>query len=150
MGAILDILSLFFATRTRTTQPPIPMSQINQDQLIASVNLERQKVGLPVLLKDGIITILAQSWAESMAKNDMMGHGDFNGRIKHAVDNFDAAGENVAAGQPTIAQVMKAWMNSPPHKANILNTQFNRIGVGIAKSSTGMIYWCLDFEHIKG
>lgn len=47
------------------------------------------------------------------------------------------AGENIAAGQSSAAAVMKSWMKSPGHRANILNCSFNRIGVGYSSGSVG-------------
>ncbi|MBM0239775.1 CAP domain-containing protein [Micromonospora sp. ATA32] len=52
-------------------------------------------------------------------------------------------GENVAWNQKTPAAVMDAWMNSPGHRANILNCGFTEIGVGIATSNGP--YWTQDF-----
>lgn len=54
--------------------------------------------------------------------------------------SFHAAGENIAYGQSTAAAVMEAWMNSPGHKANILNESFSRLGVGLADNN-GTLYW---------
>jgi uncharacterized protein YkwD len=48
---------------------------------------------------------------------------------------FKAAGENIAGNQ-TVAGAFKAWMNSPGHKANILNGNFNYCGFGITPSPT--------------
>lgn len=43
--------------------------------------------------------------------------------------SYRAAGENIASGQSSPAQVMNDWMNSPGHRANILNSSFSKIGV---------------------
>jgi uncharacterized protein YkwD len=51
----------------------------------------------------------------------------------------------VAYGQRTPAEVMDAWMNSPGHRANILNCQFKEIGVGVVPDSNGRLYWTQDF-----
>jgi uncharacterized protein YkwD len=58
---------------------------------------------------------------------------------------FSAAGENIAMGMRTPAEVMNAWMNSPGHRNNILNNSFNEIGVGLAKDSKGRQYWTQMF-----
>jgi uncharacterized protein YkwD len=57
------------------------------------------------------------------------------------------AGENIAAGQTSPDQVMTSWMNSSGHRANILNSSFGHIGVGIVKNSAGTIYWTQDFTN---
>lgn len=58
---------------------------------------------------------------------------------------FSAAGENIAMGQKTPDEVMKDWMNSPGHRANILSPNYNQIGVGLAKDSYGRTYWTQMF-----
>ena len=54
-------------------------------------------------------------------------------------------GENIAAGYPTPAAVMDAWMNSAGHRANILNCAFAEIGVGHATGGPFGAYWTQDF-----
>ena len=51
--------------------------------------------------------------------------------------------ENVAAGSPTAADVMSAWMGSGAHRTNILNSSAVHIGVGLAYSSNGTPYWTM-------
>jgi uncharacterized protein YkwD len=53
--------------------------------------------------------------------------------------------ENVARGYPTVDAVMTAFMGSPDHKANILNCSMKVIGVGVARSVAGELYWTQDF-----
>ncbi|MFD2351665.1 CAP domain-containing protein [Nonomuraea ferruginea] len=48
-------------------------------------------------------------------------------------------------GQRTPADVVKAWMNSSGHRANIMNCSYNLIGVGAVKNSSGQIYWTQNF-----
>lgn len=61
--------------------------------------------------------------------------------------NWTAVGENIAWGQRTPAAVMDAWMNSAGHKANILSEkyEFDYIGVGVARDSSGVLYWTQNF-----
>jgi len=56
--------------------------------------------------------------------------------------SYSIAGENIAKGQPTPEAVVKAWMNSPGHRANILNPAFTQIGVGYVG---GAHYWTQMF-----
>ncbi|EBK2060154.1 hypothetical protein AAL85_25555, partial [Salmonella enterica subsp. enterica serovar Typhi] len=53
---------------------------------------------------------------------------------------FGYAGENIAMGQKTPAEVVNAWMNSEGHRANILNANYNLIGVGYYNG-----YWAQEF-----
>ena len=52
--------------------------------------------------------------------------------------SYHAAGENIAYGQRTPREVVAAWMNSPGHRANILNASYTQIGVGYVASGN---YW---------
>ena len=58
--------------------------------------------------------------------------------------NYRRAGENVAAGYFTVDGLMKGWMDSPPHKRNILGS-FSQIGVACATGENGKRYWCVTF-----
>jgi uncharacterized protein YkwD len=53
-------------------------------------------------------------------------------------------GENIAYGQPDPASVMTAWMNSPGHRANILDCSYTKLGVGVAYGPGGP-WWTQDF-----
>lgn len=60
--------------------------------------------------------------------------------------SYRTAGENIAAGQRSPEGVMRTWMNSPGHRANILNPDFNHIGVGCCQTNGGYgIYWTQCF-----
>jgi uncharacterized protein YkwD len=54
-----------------------------------------------------------------------------------AAAGLDARAENIAYGQPDPASVMDAWMNSPGHRANILDCSLTRLGVGMAEGAGG-------------
>jgi uncharacterized protein YkwD len=54
-------------------------------------------------------------------------------------------GENIAAGQRSVARVMEAWKESPPHDANMLEPDFVYVGIGHYTSPTGREYWAQEF-----
>ena len=56
--------------------------------------------------------------------------------------------ENIAAGQPNPVEVMKAWMKSPGHRANILSCAFRNVGVGIALDGRRPV-WTQDFGTLR-
>ena len=60
--------------------------------------------------------------------------------------SYRTAGENIAKGQKTAESVMKGWMNSSGHRANILSSAYTHIGVGYAKDSRGNTYWVQMFK----
>jgi len=53
--------------------------------------------------------------------------------------------ENIARGYRTPAAVMDGWLNSPGHRANIVNCSLRAIGVGAVRSAAGSVYWTQDF-----
>lgn len=68
-------------------------------------------------------------------------------RITAAGYRWRAWGENIAAGQSTVAVVMAGWMASPGHCANLMNPGFREIGVACVKgtaSNTYSSYWTMD------
>ena len=50
--------------------------------------------------------------------------------------SFKTAAENIAGGQATPEEVINAWINQPSHLSNILNSQFNQIGIGYAQGGS--------------
>jgi uncharacterized protein YkwD len=125
---------------------PVPAPPSPESSVVAAINGERTSNGLPLLVEDGKLGGTAQSWATSMATATGLDHGDFAGRIASAYPDV-AAAENIAEGQPDAASVVAAWMDDPPHRANILG-DFNRLGVGADRDEAGSIYWCVDFARV--
>ncbi|HYW18343.1 MAG TPA: CAP domain-containing protein [Nodularia sp. (in: cyanobacteria)] len=111
----------------------------------------RQSLTLSQKLDQG-----ADKYANRMATGDFFAHNDPNGstaftRITAEGYNYTAAGENIAAGQSTAEQVVQAWIDSPGHRANILNANFTHMGLGYAylANDTGTTnynhYWVQTF-----
>ncbi|MFD3570309.1 CAP domain-containing protein [Streptomyces sp. NPDC058671] len=118
------------------------------DQVIALVNTERAKAGCGPLSHNATLTRAAQGHSDDMAARDFFDHTDPDGdgpgeRVTAAGYPWSTYGENIAKGQSTPEQVMEAWMNSPGHRANILNCDFKEIGVGI--HTDGGPYWTQVF-----
>ncbi len=59
--------------------------------------------------------------------------------------DYSAAGENIAKGQRSAQEVVTGWMNSQGHRENILNSNYNQIGVGCVADSNGTLYWTQMF-----
>ena len=70
----------------------------------------------------------------------------FSTALKEYGISYMAAGENIAYGQRTPQEVVTGWMNSPGHRANILNSNFHKIGIGVYQSN-GVIYWSQLFTN---
>ena len=64
--------------------------------------------------------------------------------MKEIVISYRNAGENIAMGHPTPEMVVKAWMESPGHRKNIMSGNFGNLGVGVYNDN-GTIYWTQMF-----
>ena len=105
------------------------------DEVIALTNAERAKTGAGALTKNAILTSAAQSHTNDMACKFFLDHTGSDksspfDRMTRFGYNYSTAAENVAMGQQTPPEVVKGWMESPGHKANILNAAYTEIGVG--------------------
>jgi uncharacterized protein YkwD len=124
-----------------------------QENVIALTNAERAKAGCPALRTDPALSTAAQRHSEDMAARNFMGHTGSDGsnfvtRIERAgYTRWTRAAENVAAGHQTAADVVRGWMNSAGHRANILNCALRDIGVGhqFRQNTTYGHYWTQDF-----
>lgn len=113
------------------------------NQVLQLVNQERKNAGLSALTTNKNLTNAANKRAAETVKS--FSHTRPNGSSFSTVfDEFNinpmAGGENIAYGQRTPEEVVNAWMNSSGHRANILNSNFNKLGVGVHKEN-GTIYW---------
>ncbi|MCW2278485.1 LysM peptidoglycan-binding domain-containing protein [Heliophilum fasciatum] len=121
---------------TPTTTTPATTTQQEYTRQVADlVNAERAKAGLAPLKLDSNLSNVAQVKAKDMIVNNYFSHtsptyGSPFDMMKSFGINYSWAGENIAKGQTSPAQVMQDWMNSSGHKANILNANYNTIGVG--------------------
>jgi uncharacterized protein YkwD len=127
-----------------TTTAPADVPQVQQ--VLAMVNEARDLAGCkPVALDDRVVKA-AQGHSTDMATRDYFSHTtpegvDFAERMR-AAGYPSPGGENIAMGQRSADQVMRAWMNSDGHRRNILNCGFTTIGVGL---DTRGWYWTQNF-----
>ncbi|MGW3205536.1 CAP domain-containing protein [Streptomyces sp. NPDC001135] len=128
----------------------VPARAAAEAEVLALVNQERAKVGCSPLAANSSLTSLAEAFSDDMAARDFFDHTDPNGRTPWdraaAAGVTDLGGENIARGQADAAAVMKAWMNSPGHRANILNCDFKTLGVGVHFGPGGP-WWTQDFGY---
>ncbi|MEU4169888.1 sigma-70 family RNA polymerase sigma factor [Streptomyces sp. NPDC026665] len=118
-------------------------------QVVALVNKERAAAGCGPLTEDPQLEDAAQAHSDDMAARNFFEHTNPDGvdpgkRITAAGYRWSTYGENIAKGQQTPESVMESWMNSPGHRANILNCSFKNLGVGVHKGSGGP-WWTQDF-----
>ncbi len=134
------------STGARTTTSPGITAELQA--VVDLVNKERAKAGCTALTIDDKLMLAAQRHSQDQADHKTMTHdgsdgSDVGDRLDRVGYAWRAYGENVAWNQQTPAAVMDAWMNSPGHRANILNCSFTEIGVGVARSNGP--YWTQDF-----
>ncbi|MCF2525910.1 CAP domain-containing protein [Yinghuangia soli] len=130
--------------------PSTPELDHLRTQVIALTNAERARHGMGALAYEPRLTQAAQVHSDDMAARDYFDHTGLDGR--QPADRVTASGyvysrcaENIAAGQPTPAEVVTGWMNSPGHRANILTPELTQIGIGIAYGGSYRIYWTQVF-----
>lgn len=142
---------------TPTTEPdiqtvPNTTSDLKtlETEVIKLVNDERTKAGRPSVTENNELSSIARLKSEDFIKNNYFSHnsptyGTPFDMMRQFGINFTAAAENIASGQKTAEEVMETWMNSSGHRANVLNSTYNQIGVGVARDSNGNLYWTQMF-----
>ncbi|MFJ4868405.1 sigma-70 family RNA polymerase sigma factor [Streptomyces sp. NPDC088757] len=120
-----------------------------EEQVIALVNAERAKEGCGAVTGNSLLARAAQGHSDDMAARDFFDHTNPDGagpgeRVTATGYGWSTYGENIARGQQTAEQVMESWMNSPGHRANILNCSFKELGVGLHTGDGGP-YWTQVF-----
>jgi hypothetical protein len=128
------LLGLWFVPRAFSAPAARPANSAEQ-MLFDAVNRERSTMGLRELQWDTALANAARLHTTLLAQNDALSHrfngeADLQTRLRLAGANFSLVAENVAEA-PDVASLHIAWMNSPPHRANILDPQVNAIGIAI-------------------
>lgn len=118
-------------------------------RLLDAHNEVRSEAKLPPLVANPKLEAAARVHALDMAKHTNMSHTGSDDstpavRIQRQKYNYRACGENVARGQENVRQVMRTWIESPPHKKNILG-DFTEMGGAVALAEDGQPFWCVEF-----
>ncbi|MFC9317107.1 sigma-70 family RNA polymerase sigma factor [Streptomyces nigra] len=137
------------ASRKAASAPQQEAPSGTVGQVVALVNKERAAAGCGPLAEDSLLDKSAQTHSADMAARDFFDHTNPDGadpgqRITAAGYRWSTYGENIAMGQQTPEAVMESWMNSPGHRANILNCSFKDIGVGVHEGPGGP-WWTQNF-----
>ena len=117
----------------------------DEQEVFNLINNERQKNGLSALKIDNEVQRVAKIKAQDMVNNNYFSHqsptyGSPFDMLKSFKISYKSAGENIA-GNSSNTGAVNAWMNSPGHRANILNSSFNYTGIGVVTGSKyGKIY----------
>lgn len=132
--AVSIIGLLFFVTPGLSSSPNILDTEINSSDLILLTNEIRDIKGLNPLTINNKLTIASTNKAKHLIQHNYFSHNSPAGKqfsewIIESGYKFQIVGENLAIGYTNNKDVMKAWMDSPSHKENILNEKYNEIGL---------------------
>ena len=122
-----------------------------EDEILRLLNQERQSRGLPALAASRALQQAARQHSQRMAdahqiSHKLSGEHDLSRRLGRETEHFDVSGENVAVAA-SAARAHAALMHSPAHRANILDRDYNSVGIGVARSG-GEIYVTQDFARL--
>lgn len=134
------------STSTTTTTSGITADEAKAFQLL---NADRAANGLPALKLNTSLVNLARNYGQDMINRKYFSHYNPEGqspfdRMQQAGISYRAAGENLAINT-NVTAAEKAFMNSSGHRANILNPNYNEVGVGVRTSPSGSVYVVQEF-----
>jgi hypothetical protein len=145
LAAVFGCSYVWAAENTVTVQYDGTLEYTMAAQVLDLVNQERAAEGLSALIMDADLQQDAMKRAEEIAI--YFSHTRPNGTqcfTALTAPWYWSAGENIAAGQTSASAVMTSWMNSPGHRANILDEEFGAIGIGCF-SHEGQLFWVQMF-----
>jgi hypothetical protein len=141
MSGMLVALKIFTLTAV-TIGPVAPAfsSAITTENIISLTNESRSEFSLSALTENSLLDKAAQTKADDMLAKGYFSHNTPDGKtpwdfIVAAGYDYVMAGENLAINFTEAESVETAWMNSPGHKANILNKDYQEIGIGISQGA---------------
>lgn len=121
-------------------------------ELLSLVNAHRMRTHCEALAAEANLQEQAQLHCKNMAEGrSPFGHEGFSERAQHLskAGGFLSVSENVASGQKTAEQALKAWLDSPPHRKNI-EGDYDYTGLSICQCPRGQYYYCQLFGKRPG
>jgi uncharacterized protein YkwD len=117
-----------------------------ESEFVAKMNAAREANGLRPYTVYGDLTSIARDHSQQMAQRQTLYH---NPDLTSEVQNWQSVGENVGEGG-SVSDIHNAFMQSPEHRANILDHGFTQVGVGVAVDRNGVIWVTEDFRQPMG
>lgn len=138
-------------TPTATNIPTVTALTPDEQSMVDSVNQERANAGLQPLKVDLRLASVARAKANDMLVNNYFDHtsptyGSPWAMMQQVKINYKWAGENIA-GNRSVAAAMAALMQSPGHRANILDPRFTHVGIGVATGGPYGNYFVQEFAQ---
>lgn len=122
--------------------------------VLSAINAIRTDQGLAALTTDPRLQAAAQGHACDSATTGRMDHRSPDGRSMQ--DRIDAQGydwreiaENVAMGQRSATEVVRAWLSSPPHRKNMMMPRAQDAGIGLALQADGKTHWVFNIGRSR-
>lgn len=133
----------------KPSQPPTSQIKSAEQRAFDLLNADRRANGLPGLKLNGSLVVLAENYGKDMIKRNFFSHYNPEGqspfdRMRNYGINYRYAGENLAINR-NVDAAEKALMNSPGHRANILNPNYTEVGVGVSYDTRGSVYVVQEF-----
>jgi uncharacterized protein YkwD len=131
--------------------PDLDLQSRMQLEVLTLVNQRRAAAGLHPLQLDARLLASANEHSADMANHRFCRHGGSDGssargRIrKHGYEHNNWSGENIVCGKSSAEAAMGWWMNSGPHRRNILHAHYTHIGIGFAPNGPWGPMWTLNF-----
>ena len=116
-------------------------------EVVRLTNSARSQNGYAALVEDGALSEAAAVRAREIARSfshTRPSGASFSSALSESGVSYLRAGENIASGQNSASEAVNAWMNSPGHRANILNSSYSRIG-SASVNIDGTLYWVQIF-----
>jgi uncharacterized protein YkwD len=116
---------------------------LTTEVITAEINGTRKRYGAHPLKYNLQLEAAARTHARLMASKQIMSHtlgGSLRDRTL-AAGYYNAVGENLGEGQKTLEVAIEAWLNSPGHKATLLNTRWVEFGLAASTAANGRTYW---------
>lgn len=116
-----------------------------EDSLLSRINQERGSRGLPALASHWDLVDDAEAHSQAMMAADNLHH---NPNLGSVTTGWVLLGENVGVG-PSVSSIHTAFMNSPPHRGNVLG-DFTHVGIGAVRESENRLWITVVFMKAAG
>lgn len=141
--AVISVVILTLVSRVYVQTGGIILgyaTNITADQVVSQTNAERAQTGLTALTMNEMLNKAAHAKANDMFANQYWAHVSPDGKqpwdfIHESGYSYASAGENLARDFYDTTGMVQAWMDSPTHKANIVNQRYTQIGVAVVNGT---------------
>lgn len=129
--------------------PSAPKLSDDEKAIIEWTNQVRAKEKLPAVQAHALLLDAARAHSMNMAKKKELTHEldgkDVQKRVLDRGYDYAEVGENLAGGDGPVPEFYKLWLNSPVHRAHLLNGAYRELGVGVVRDDKGQLYCTVVF-----